>query len=173
MRKMEGLEIERKFIVYMPDTAALDAMEGEKWEVVQTYLTTTPDRGSRRVRRIRDKEGERWYYSEKIQLSAVTRIERERQISPEEAAEYLREANHAKRPIEKTRWRIPYGGKLVEIDVFPFWEHQAFCEVELTSEDEEYSLPLWLRIYREVSGEERYNNNKLAKNIPEEEIPHA
>lgn len=170
---MEPLEIERKYLIYMPDTAALDAMPGEKWDVMQTYLTGTPEQGSRRVRRIRDKAGERWFYSEKVRLSATTRIEREREISPEEAAELLKEADSAKRPIEKTRWRIPYAGKLIEIDVFPFWTHQAFCEVELQREDEVFSLPAWVRVYREVSAESRYNNNDLARHIPEEEIDHA
>ena len=170
---MEPLEIERKYIIFMPDRAALDAMAGEKWEVRQTYLTGTPEQGSRRVRRIRDKAGERWFYSEKIRLSAITRIEREREIGPEEAAALLTEADGEKRPIEKTRWRIPYAGKLIEIDVFPFWEHQAFCEVELEREDEAFTLPDWVRVFREVSAENRYNNNNLARNVPEEEVPHA
>lgn len=170
---MEPLEIEHKYIIYMPDVAALDAMEGEKWDVRQVYLTGTPEQGSRRIRRIRDGAGERWYYSEKVRLSATTRIERERQVSGEEAAKLLLEADPEKRPIEKRRWRIPYMGKLIEIDVFPFWAHQAFCEVELEREDEEFSLPDWVRVYREVSAENRYNNNNLARSIPEEEVPHA
>ena len=170
---MEPLEIERKYIIHMTDTAALDAMPGEKWDVMQVYLTGTPEQGSRRVRRIRENGAERWFYSEKVRLSATTRIEREREISPQEAAELLKEADGEKRPIEKTRWRIPYGGKLIEIDVFPFWEHQAFCEVELEREDEVFSLPGWVKVFREVSGDNRYNNNSLARSVPEEEVPYA
>ena len=170
---MEPLEIERKYIIYMPDTAALDAMPGEKWDIMQVYLTGMPEQVSRRVRRVRDAAGERWYYSEKIRLSATTRIEREREISSREAAELLKLSDPEKRPIEKKRWRIPYGGKLIEIDVFPFWEHQAFCEVELEREDEAFTLPDWVRVFREVSAENRYNNNSLARHIPAEEVPHA
>ena len=170
---MEPMEIERKFLIYMPDTAALDAMDGEKWDIMQVYLTGTPEQGSRRIRRIRDRAGERWYYSEKIRLSHTTRIEREEQVSPEEAEAYLKLADPRKRPIEKKRWRIPYGGKLIEVDVFPFWEHQAVCEVELEREDEGFTLPDWVRVFREVTGENRYNNNDLARTIPEEEIDHA
>ena len=170
---MEPLEIERKYIIFMPDTAMLDALAGEKWDVMQVYLTGTPAQGSRRVRRIRENGEERWFYSEKLRLSATTRIEREREIDPGEAAELLREADGEKRPIEKKRWRIPYGGKTVEIDVFPFWEHQAFCEVELEREDEVFALPEWVRVFREVSAENRYNNNSLARSVPEEEVPHA
>ncbi len=170
---MEPLEIERKYIIYMPDLAALDAMAGEKWDVMQVYLTGSAEQGSRRIRRVRDEAGERWYYSEKIRLSATTRIEREREVSAEEAEELLKLADPSKRPIEKRRWRIPYGGKLVEIDVFPFWQHQCFCEVELEREDEDFTLPHWVRVFREVSAENRYNNNNLAREIPEEEVPHA
>lgn len=166
----EPLEIERKFLIYRPATALLDAMDGEKWEIRQVYLTGTPEQGSRRVRRVRCEGEERWYYSEKVRLTDMTRIEREREITPEEAQEYLREADGEKRPIEKTRWRIPYGGRTLEIDLFPFWEHQAFCEVELPDEEAEFALPDWVRVHREVSAEKRYNNNNLAREIPEEEV---
>lgn len=170
---MEPLEIERKYLIYMPDTAALDAMDGEKWGILQVYLLGTPEQGSRRIRRIRDEAGERWYYSEKIRLNTTTRIEKERQVSEAEAEAFLKESDPRKQPIEKLRWRIPYGGKLVEIDVFPFWEHQAFCEVELEREDEEFSLPPWLQVFREVTDDDRYLNNNMARSIPKEEIPHA
>lgn len=170
---MEQLEIERKFLIYMPDTSALDTMEGEKWDVQQTYLLTTPEQGSRRVRRIRDEQGERWYYSEKVRINATTRIEREQEVSLSKVMELLKQADGGKKTIEKTRWRIPYEGKLVEIDVFPFWQNQAFCEVELEREDEDFTLPPWVRVFREVSAENRYNNNNLALHIPEEEISHA
>ena len=165
----EPLEIERKFLISMPDRARLDAEAREKWEIRQVYLSGRPEQGSRRVRRVRCGGAEHWYYSEKIRLSDMTRIEREREITAEEAETLLEERDAAKRPIEKTRWRIPYGGRLLEVDVFPFWKRQAFCEVELPGEDADYALPPYLRVLREVSGEHRYDNNTLAREIPAEE----
>ena len=166
----EPLEIERKFLIYRPDPALLDAAGGEKWEIRQVYLTGTPEQGSRRVRRVRCGGEEHWYYSEKLRLTDMTRIEREREIASSEAQSLLREADGQRRPIEKTRWRIPFDGRTLEIDVFPFWEHQAFCEVELPDEEARFSLPDWVRVIREVSADRRYNNNNLAREIPEEEV---
>ena len=66
--------------------------------------------------------------------------ERSIETLPTPDAEGLREllarADPARRSVEKTRWRIPYAGHILEIDVFPFWRRQAFCEAELTREDE-------------------------------------
>ena len=170
----EPLEIEKKFLIYRPEEALLDAQQGEKWEIWQAYLNGTPEQGSRRVRRVRSKGAETWYYSEKLRLTDMTRIEREREITPEEAADLLKEADAGRRPIEKLRWRIPYEERTLEIDTFPFWEHQAFCEVELPDEGAAFSLPEWVRVIRDVSADRRYNNNNLARAIPEEEeIFHA
>ena len=166
----EPLEIERKFLIYRPDPAFLDGQGGEKWDIRQTYLTGTPEQGSRRVRRVRCGGEETWYYSEKVRITDRKRIEREKVVSPEEAEKLLREADGEKRPIEKTRWRIPFGGRTLEIDVFPFWEKQAFCEVELPDEEAGFTLPDWVRVIREVSEDRRYNNNNLARVIPEEEV---
>ena len=53
-------------------------------------------------------------------------------------------------------------------DLYPFWEKQAVLEVELRDEDEGFQIPPELRILREVTGDPRYLNSSLAREIPDE-----
>jgi len=166
----EPLEIERKYLIAMPDTALLDSLCTEKLSLHQIYLRIEEEGSSRRIRRSRDSRGERYWYTEKRHVTDVTRVEREREIGPAEFAALLAQADPTRLPIEKTRWRIPWAGHVLEIDVFPFWKRQAFCEAELSAEDEEIALPPWLTVLREVTADRRYTNSALALCVPEEEF---
>ena len=68
--------------------------------------------------------------------------------------------------MEKTRWCIPFGSHVQEIDLYPFWSDQAVLEVELQSEEEEFLLPPEIRVIREVTGDPRYLNSSLARELP-------
>lgn len=165
----EPLEIERKFLIRMPSEDILRRMAEKRIEICQVYLCREEDQGSRRIRCSRWNGGEVYHYNEKIRLTDRTRIEREREITREEFDRLREEADPQRRPVEKVRWCIPYAGHTLELDVFPFWQRQAFCEAELSREDEELLLPEWIEVIREVTEDHRYNNNSLARTIPEEE----
>lgn len=164
------LEIERKFLIRRPEEAFLASLGGERIEIVQTYLTA-PAGLNRRVRLWRDRDGEKWFYTVKERLTDLTRVEREREVSPEEARALLTETDPDRTPLEKVRWRLPYAGHLLEIDLFPFWRRQAYCEAELSAEDEALVLPPWMEVLREVTDDPRYLNSSLARQIPAEEPP--
>ena len=68
---------------------------------------------------------------------------------------------------------MPSGGHTLEIDVFPFWADRAFCEVELSAEDERFTLPGWIEVVREVTDDPRYTNSALALSIPDEPLARA
>ena len=156
----EPLEIERKFLIPYPNIAELKALPGcAALEIVQTYLCG----GAARVRKSASENGCTYTHTEKRKISELTRIEIEREISEEEYIEHLKAADPAFRPIEKTRLRIPYGGHIFEIDIFPFWQDKAVAEVELKSEDEEIAFPHWLNIIDEVTFDPAYKNVSLAR----------
>lgn len=165
----EPLEIERKFLIAMPDRAVLERESREKLEIVQIYLLPGPAGENRRLRRSRRDGAETLYYTEKLRLTDMTRIEREREITRSEWDCLAAQTDGRCHPIEKTRWKVPYAGHVLEIDVFPFWRRQAFCEAELASEEETLALPGWLRVIREVTADLRYTNSALAREIPAEE----
>ena len=170
MAENEPLEIERKFLIRMPDPERLSRESVRRISITQIYLKNTENVHSRRLRLSRWDGGEARYYNEKVRLTDRTRIEREREIGPEEWDALLAEADPDRRVIEKTRWCVPSGGHTAEIDVFPFWSDRAFCEVELSSEDEAIELPGWIEPVREVTGDARYTNYALALSVPEEDI---
>ena len=106
----------------------------------------------------------------KRKLNDMRRIEDEREIDEAAYSALLERADPARRPIEKTRCCFTHDGRLWELDVFPFWENQAFLEIELTSEEEDFSLPPGIRLIREVTDDPRYTNAALSFEIPDEEI---
>ena len=167
----EPLEIERKFLIRMPHRETLEKYSVRHIHITQIYLLPREGSGSRRVRRSVCGGETMLTLTEKIYVTDRTRVEREREIGPEEWEELTAQADPARRPIGKTRWCVPYAGHTLEIDVFPFWRDRAFCEAELASEEEELLLPDWLEVIREVTEDRRYNNSSLALSIPEEDIP--
>ncbi len=162
-----NLEIEKKFLIQYPDTEYLKTIS-DYTEIEQIYLKS--EKGiSERIRK-RGRDGEYLYYHTiKKPLTDMTRIEEERVISLSEYEEFKKRADKRFNIIYKTRYCVAYGGHIMEIDVFPFWHRQAFLEVELSSEDEEFAIPEFLHIIRDVTEDKHYTNHSLAYVIPEED----
>ena len=99
----------------------------------------------------------------------IKRQEEEREISQEEYQTLLTQADPTKRVLHKTRYCLPYRGKLLEVDLYPFWQDQAVLEVELEQEDDLISIPPELTVLREVTGDAAYKNAVLAKT--DKEVP--
>lgn len=141
-------EIERKYLV-----------KGNKWRSLakgkmycQGYIPTVGNQ-TVRVRII----GDRAYLTIKSENKGRTRAEFEYPIPLEDAQEMLNTL--CDRPlIEKTRYKIPHGDLIWEVDEFA-GENQGLiiAEVELNSETQEIELPDW--IDREVSDPKYYNSN--------------
>lgn len=163
-----GYEIERKFLIAYPDLAWL-SRAAERTEITQTYLLDDGSGFSERVRR-RGRDGAFTYtHTRKKKLNARRRIELEEEISREDYERLLRRADPARRTIEKTRYCLPANGKILEIDVFPFWHKQAFLEIELNDEAESFLWPEKLCCLREITEDRRYTNAALALSIPSED----
>ena len=160
------LEIERKYLIRYPDLNWLRQFPGSRCvEIVQTYLLSEPGE-SRRVRSWEENGSTLYIRTAKRSLTDRTRIEQEDHISEEEYLSLLVEADPERRPIRKQRWCLPYASHVLEIDLYPFWSEQAVLEVELQREDEEFLLPPELQVIREVTGDPRYLNSSLAREIP-------
>lgn len=162
-------EIERKYLIAMPDESLLIQQQGCRvWDVEQIYLQSPP-KETRRVRKVIENGRESYFRTFKRRISFVTAEENEAEISRGEYENFLKERDDALRTIRKRRYRIPYCGHLLEIDVYPFWKKQAILEIELTSETETARTPEWLYVKREVTSDKRYKNIALARSIPEED----
>ena len=162
---INGMEIERKFMIEMPGKAFLESLDGT--EISQTYLLG--DKGS--TERVRKRgRGDNFVYTHtiKYKISDMVRREDEREISREEYETLLLRADPERNTIYKTRYCYEYAGALWEIDVFPFWQDKAFMEIELSSENETVVFPDNIRVIRELTEDKRYTNAAMAKRIPEE-----
>ncbi len=164
---IDGFEIERKFLIAMPDKAFLEACE--RSEITQTYLVGEENTTERVRRRVYPDRCE-YTHTIKRKLNNIRREEDEQEIDENTYTALLARADSARHAINKTRCCFTYDGRLWELDVFPFWENQAFLEIELTSEDEDFSLPPGIRLLREVTDDPRYTNAALSFEIPDEEM---
>ena len=171
MEKTIPLEIERKYLIRMPDEGLLDSLaQGRAW-IEQTYLSAEAGT-TERVRVSRSPGGEPVYiHTVKKRRSSLTREELETEISREEYEALLRRADPALQVIRKTRWRIPFEGHTLEVDRFPFWADRALLEVELEDEAAAVTLPDWVDLIREVTADGAYTNKALAASVPYEALP--
>ena len=164
---IDGFEIERKFLIAMPERAFLDACEASA--ITQTYLLGDENTTERVRKRVRGDKCE-YTHTVKLKLNSMRRIETENVIRAAEYEELLTRADPARQAIEKIRYCFTHDGLLWELDVFPFWEDRAFLEIELTDERDRFALPPGIRLIREVTEDPRYTNAALSLQIPEEDI---
>ena len=172
MQNAIPLEIERKYLIRLPDEGLLDALAVRRDWIEQTYLIPAEAGTTDRVRSRRAAGGEAEYtHTVKRRTGAFSHEEQETVIDEETYRALLTRADPARNVIGKTRWCIPHGAYTLEVDRYPFWSDRAIAEIELRSEAEKPALPDWVQLVREVTGENAYSNRSLAGNIPYEPLP--
>ena len=159
----EPYEIERKFLIEYPDIMELEKMPNcQRVEIIQTYLKSREGEETR-VRQ-RGIDGDYIYFqTTKKKVTNLKRVEVERRLSKDEYLRLLMDADPACRPIRKTRYCLTYDNQYFEIDVYPFWEHQAIVEIELNDENCEIRFPDKIKVIKEVTEDETYKNASLAR----------
>jgi adenylate cyclase len=147
-----GQEIERKFLTCNDGWRGL----GEGIAYCQGYIATR-DRRTVRVRLA----GPKGYLTLKGPVQGLSRPEFEYEIPAQEAQEILETL--CDRPfVSKTRYRIPVGNLIWEVDEFEGDNAGLIlAEVELLSEDQAFEIPDWIGM--EVTGDRRYYNSYLVK----------
>ena len=161
-----NLEIEKKYLIKYPDIEYLKSV-CDYTDIEQIYLLSETGKSERIRKRGRDGVFA-YYHTVKSHITDMTRLEEEREIDSEEYEVLKKRADTSLNTIYKTRYCVEYKGHLLEIDVFPFWSKQAYLEIELAAEDEEYELPPFIDIVRDVTLDKSYTNRALAYNIPKE-----
>ena len=163
------LEIERKFLIRMPDIQWLETA-AQAADIVQTYLEKGEKGLSSRVRRRSGKNGTVFTHTEKRHISSMRREEYEREISEEKYRQLLLLADSKRRPVEKRRYVLEYRGQNFEIDIYPFWSDRAIMEIELEDECQAVDFPPEIDIIKEVTEDKRYTNSSIAREIPVEDL---
>lgn len=144
-----AIEIERKFLV---DTSKLPKLDcGIK--ILQGYLLAhSPSI------RIRIAGNKAFLTIKGKPTNDISRSEFEYEIPLSDGLELLKECKEL--IISKTRYEIMYENHLWELDIFEE-ENKGLivAEIELSSEDESFTLPSW--VTSEVSNDMRYTNANL------------
>ena len=151
-----GIEIERKFLVSNDSWRRAGAPNAAPVSCRQGYLAGGPPVAVR----VRIMGGKATLNIKKATLE-ISRDEFEYRI-PENDAEQMLNNLCEGHIIEKTRFRIEYGGKIWEIDEFGGANAGlVVAEIELDRPDEVFTTPPWLG--PEVSGDPRYLNSSLSR----------
>jgi adenylate cyclase len=147
-------EIERKFLIKMLPPEILRARH---FRLAQGYLAN--ETGGRHVR-LRKKGGA---LSLTFKVGrALSREEREIRLSPKQFATLWPAT--AGRRLHKTRYEIPWKNLKIEVDIYHGRNHGLMvAEVEFPNHASrrKFKPPRWFG--REVTGEKRYSNVRLAR----------
>ena len=158
----EPLEIERKFLILYPDLGLLNNMPACcRVPLSQTYLET-PEEGRFRVRKRGEGEDAVFIKTVKKKISEIRRIEIEESISEEEYENYISRKEYCGGTIAKDRYCIVWNNSYFELDVFPFWDRFALLEIELLDENQEFTLPDFVTVIKEVTYDKSFRNKTLA-----------
>lgn len=162
MGEPEPFEIERKFLIEYPDIRLLETIPNcRKVEIIQTYLHS--ENGEKIRVRQRGENGNYIYFQTiKKKVNAMKRIEIENCLSQQEYLTLLMQADTSKRQIRKDRYCLMYKNQYFEIDIYPFWNDKAICEIELKSENENVFFNHFLKVVKEVTDDNNYKNASLA-----------
>ena len=163
-----AVEIERKFIIKIPDMAELSAKSDyTSSEIVQIYLKSAKGVTHRiRSRRFSDKTE----YTEtlKVRIDKMSVNESESEITEERFLVLKDSIAQGSEPITKVRHTFSFLGHVFEIDVYPAWKSTCIMEVELCSREEKVDFPEFITVLAEVTGDKRYSNAAMSHSFPEE-----
>lgn len=158
----EPLEIERKFLIEYPNINVLQSMKACRCiPIAQAYMNT-PEEGLFRVRKRGKGSGAVYIKTKKYKINDLKRIEIETHISEKEYLSYLSQREYMQGIIAKDRYCFVWKSTYYELDVYPFWNDKATLEIELLHEEQEYEIPDFLTLIRDVSFEKEYRNKRLA-----------
>ena len=146
-------ETERKYLV----KSEFKHLSVKHFRITQYYLHADPSK-TIRIRLV----GNKAFLTIKIQLNeeSISRCEWEYAIPLSDAEEMIKNCLPGK--IIKTRYLVPSGKHMFEVDVFHDKnEGLIIAEIELSADDEYFEKPDWLG--DEVTGLSQYFNANLIK----------
>lgn len=165
------LEIERKFLVKFPKSwielsQLMDNVVDVK-RISQQYLLPKGEEPAARVRKtVQGLTGDTdvvYHYNKKKTVEKGVLEETEHEISKSEYERRIKEADPKKVEINKTRFVFKYENQIFELDLFKdALAGLAILEIELKDKSDKVDLPPFLKIFKEVSHDKRFNNFSLA-----------
>ena len=158
----EPMVEKRKFLVEMPDVAALcRRYNAATLDMMQTYLVTANPNVERRIRQQANGQNYLYFYTEKNAMPDGARWVTEKPISEKEYIGYLMESDNALHSVRKTKYRFICSECRCELDVYPFSDDRAVLFQYAPGQGA--ALPEEIRVIRAVTGDPAYKNRALAQ----------
>lgn len=167
---MEQIEVERKYLVKFDDWNQVfnllnDVLTIKRIE--QVYLKPlNKDSFAPRVRKtIEGFKNKKTYFdiNQKKPAGSIAHKEKEKKISENEYKKFLKHKDPSKRFINKTRIVFKYKNQTFELDIFKDkLSGLAILEIELDHKHEDIQLPPYLKIIKEISEDDKFNNFNLS-----------
>ena len=158
----EPMGRKRKFLVKMPDVAALSKRyDAIALDMMQTYLNSANPNVERRIRQQANGEDYLYFYTEKHVMPDGTAWVTEKPISQKTYVGYLMECDPSLHSVRKTKYRFFFDSCRLELDVYPFSRDRAV--LFQYTESDHAPLPGEIEVIREVTGEAAYKNRRLAR----------
>jgi CYTH domain-containing protein len=164
-------EIENKYLVKFPTSwSELSEIFEDLIDVrriSQTYLTAEPNQQAARVRKtITGLVGEtdvEYHFNQKRPIDSGVHEEKEYKITKEQYNKHLKNADHKKVEVQKTRFVFKYNDQVFELDVFkgPL-KGLAILEIELEDKGDNVDIPPFLEVIKEVTDDKTFSNYELA-----------
>ena len=162
------IEIERKYVIAMPDIGLIELQDSYTVsDILQTYLESEPGI-THRVRARSYKDATLYTETKKMRIDKISSFEDERQISEDEYVRLLERIKAGTHTLRKTRHTFLYLGQMFEVDIYPEWQRSCIMETELDSPGKEVLMPQFISVIAEVSGDKRYSNASMSYEFPEE-----
>lgn len=154
---------ERKFLIRYADGGTVSAYEPVEQTITQTYLLSKNDGMERRARKVSSNGSTAYFFSEKLQVSPVERIERERMLTQKEYLRRIAEVDPAFGSITKRRYCFAYNNQYMTIDTYAGSPDLAILDVQLADREQNVALPPEVSVVREVTEDVRYQGHMIAK----------
>lgn len=170
MNNSSPLEIEYKYLIEMPDLNIIKGQPGFRaLKLTQLYLELPGGsenfKNRCRIRKIEENGKITYVKTFKKDVSSITRVEIEDEISEKEFTELSKFICKDTAPVSKRRLTFEHKGFTCEVDVFPFWQDKAFLEIEVQNEGITPPLPDFIKVIKDVSALKEYRNSSIARAI--------
>lgn len=161
------IEIERKYLIKIPDMAVLKSQPNYNASFIEQMYISSDSSGTFKGDRIRKRvypNETKYYKTHKEYISGLSKIEIEDEITEEEYGKLSERILPDSRAIRKVRHCFDFEGQVVELDIYEFWSDKATAEVEIESEKQAVTLPGFIEIIADVTGDKSYSNYSLSLN---------
>ncbi len=164
----DGVEIEKKFVIALPDIDKLRGLDGySESEILQIYLNT--QKGiTHRIRKRTNGTNVSFTETKKRRIDKMSSFESEHDIDERQFSALSENLRAGSRPIIKKRITFLYAGRLFEVDIYPEWKRSCIMEVELPGREDEIKWPPFIELIADVTGKSAYSNSSMSSAFPNE-----